>query len=256
MFKRQLVNYSGIIQELKYGDLELANLNQKYIAIPATATFFSQGLVAPTVIGTATVRTLDTVSIAGRSFRVGIVSATVAASISSQYFTNANYVIGNGTGLGGFTFFQRFINSDPAAVAGVRQFIGMSSSIAAPTNVEPSTLLNSFGLAQLSTDSTQWYIVFGGTTAQAVIPLGTALGSPNTTNILWELSLYASPLNANIIYKVINVGTGITVTGTLAGTSAVVLPVGTLYLAPRTWRCNNATALAVAYDFSSLIIEL
>jgi hypothetical protein len=222
----------------------------------ATTVPIATGMAAGTAVGTATQRAVAVTNILTRMKRLGYVSAATAASLSGIYFTVAQYTVGDGAGLGGFHALFRFATSDAAAVAGARAFVGMSSSIAAPTNVDPATLTNSVGIAQLSTDNTQWYIVYGGSAAQTAIALGTALGAPTLTNTAFELALFASPGSSNTVgYTVTNLGSGTSVTGSLTGVAGTVLPSSTTLLAPRAWRCNNATAAAVGLDLCGLYIE-
>ena len=136
-------------------------------------------------------------------------------------------------------------------------FVGLSSNTAAATNVDPATQLNQLGVAQISTDATQWYFVYGGSAAQTAIALGTALGAPTAAGTLWDLALFANPsANGVIGYTMTNVGTGVSVTGSITpGTPGTQTPANTTALTPQIWRTNNATLLAVAFDFVSLYIE-
>lgn len=219
------------------------------------------GLNAFTAVGTATARTVATTNLFTRTRRLGYVSAATAAAFANLYQTTAQYTVGDGTGLGGFFMSWRFGVSDAAAVSGARMFVGMSSSVAAATNVEPNTLTNSIGLAQLSTDATQFYIVYGGSAAQTAIALGTAMppmaGTGITNGIMYDFSLF-SPENANgiVYYRLERVGTTTFVEGTLTPTVVgTQTPASTTLLAPRIWRTNNATALAVGLDIISFYIE-
>jgi len=224
----------------------------------ATTVPITTGIIAATALGTATARNVATTNILTRMKRLGYVSAATAAAFAGIYWGGGalQYTLGNGSGLGGFTCVIRFGVSDAATVSGARSFVGISNSTAAPANVEPNTLTNSFGIAQLSTDATQWYLVYGGSAAQTAIALGTALGAPTLNNTSWDLALFA-PSNANNVvgYTVTNLSTNVSVTGTLTGTANVALPAPTLFLTPRAWRCNNATLLAVAIDVASVYIE-
>lgn len=118
------------------------------------------------------------------------------------------------------------------------------------------TLTQCVGIAQLSTDSTQWYLVYGGSAAQTAIALGTSLGAPDArSTIAWELAIYAPPLTANTFtVQVTNLTTKAQVVQTISGTSTQV-PQSSTLLAPKLWKTNNATALAVAFDLASLYIE-
>lgn len=189
------------------------------------------------------------------------VSAATAGSLCGIYHTLAQYTTGTGTGLGGFFCSWRFAASDAAAVSGARMFVGMSSSVAAATNVEPSTLTNCIGVAQLSTSSTQLYIVYGGSAAQTAIALGTnfppmtAAGATN--GVAYELSVFASPnSNGTIGWRVERIGTQYVaeghITPAVAGTQT---PLNTTLLSPRAWRCNNTAAVAAGLDIIHLYLE-
>lgn len=219
------------------------------------------GFTAPTAVGTATARTVATSNLFTRTRRLGYVSGTTAGSLSGHYVPVAQFTTGNGAGLGGFFYSCRFGISDAAAVSGARSFVGISSGVAAPTNVEPSTLLNSIGVAQLSTDATQLYLVYGGSAAQAAIALGANFppmaGTGAANGIAYDLTLFASPsLNGVVYFRLERIGTSFVVEGTL--TPAVVgtqTPASTTLLAHRAWRSNNAAARAVGIDIISVYTE-
>jgi hypothetical protein len=224
----------------------------------ATTVPVVDGILAPTILVTATTRNVATTNILTRMKRIGYVSAATANATTGIYFLAGaqQYTIGDGAGLGGFHSVFRFGTSDAAAVSGARAFIGWRSVVTAPTNVDPAAGTNQFGLAQISGDNTQWYIVYGGSAAQTAIALGTGLGAPTLTNTAFEVAFFAPPNSNNTVkYAVTNLGSGVTVTGTLTGTAGTALPLSTALLAPALWRTNNATALAVGIDISSIYIE-
>ena len=71
-----------------------------------------------------------------------------------------------------------------------------------------STILNQIGVAQLSTSSTQLYLICNGTVAQTPIPLGITFPPKNGVNategIFYDLSIFASPNdNSKIHYSLI-----------------------------------------------------
>jgi hypothetical protein len=204
-----------------------------------------------------TTRSVATTNILTRIKRVAVVSTATAGTLGSLRDPQAQYTTGTGSGLGGFHFVTRFATSDAATVTGARAFVGMSSATNAPTNVEPSTLTNSIGVAQLSTDATQWYLVYGGSSAQTAIALGTGIGAPTLTNTAFELSLFCAPsANGVVHYELLNIGSGVKVVGTLTpGTPGLQTPLNTTLLAPRLWRTNNATGTAVGLDIISIYIE-
>jgi len=140
------------------------------------------------------------------------VSSATAGSFAGHYLTAAQYTVGNGAGLGGFFYSCRFAFSDAAAVAGVRAFVGLSSSVATATNVEPNTIVNCIGLAQLSTDTTQLYLVYGGSVAQTAIGLGANFPPMAATGAtggnVYVLTLFSvGTENGIIYYRVERLGT-------------------------------------------------
>ncbi len=222
-----------------------------------TAPAAQLSATALTAVGTATARAFATTNILTRMTRMAYAQAATAGLLTSLRVAAGFLTVGDGNGLGGFTYICRFGVSDAAPPAGARMFVGVSASTVAATNVEPSTLVNSIGVAKLSTDNTQWYIVYGGSAAQTAIPLGTALGAPSLTNTVWDIALFASPNQAGVVkYQFTNVGTGVSVSGTLTPTVVgTQTPATTTALTTQMWRTNNATAVAFAMDFCSLYIE-
>ena len=219
------------------------------------------GMNAPIIVGTATTRAVATTNLFTRTKRIGYVSAAPANNVCGQYSNVAQFTTGNGAGLGGFFYSCRFGFSDAGTIANPRAFVGMSSSIAAPTNVEPSTLLNSIGVAQLSTSTTQLYLVYGGSAAQTAIPLGTnfppMVAAGATNGIAYDFTLFAPPSGNGVInYRLERIGTSFYVDGvitpTVAGTQT---PLSTTLMGPRAWRTNNTTASAAAIDVLGIYIE-
>ncbi len=214
------------------------------------------GLTAPTAVGTVTARNVATTNLFTRMKRLGYVSAATAGSLAGQYTTAAQYTVGTGAGLGGFFYVVRFGTSDAAAVSTSRQFVGMSSSVAAPTNVEPSTLTNSIGVGHGAAD-TNLKLYYGGSAAQTPIDLGVNFPAKTRSTDMYELTLFASPATNNTVgYKVVRLNTNDVSEGLItAATPGTQLPLSTTLLAHRAWRTNNTTALAVGLDVASFYID-
>jgi hypothetical protein len=221
------------------------------------------GMSAPTNVGTGTVtaRTVATTNLFTRQRRLGYASASSVGSLCGHYISQAQFTTGNGSGLGGFFYSCRFGVSDTANPVGTRMFVGMSSSIIAPTNVEPSTLTNCIGLAQLSTSATQLYIVYGGLLSQTAIALGTNFppytGTGPTLGVAYDLTIYCSPNDNGIInYRVERLGTSFIAEGTLTPTVVgTQTPASTTLLAHRAWRTNGANTGLVGIDIIGFYTE-
>lgn len=220
---------------------------------------FAMGAV--TALGTATARSVATTNILTRHKRLAYLSSTTAGNFGGHYSTVAQYSVGNGSGLGGFYYSCTFAFTDAAAVSGVRAFVGLSSSVATPTNVEPNAIVNALGVAQLSTDTTQLYLVYGGSAAQTAIALGTNFPPMQSTGATggttYTLTLFSSASENGIVYyRLERIGTTYFVEGTLTPTVVgTQTPASTTLLAHRAWRCNNATALAAAIDVMNVYME-
>ena len=213
------------------------------------------GYTALTVVGTATTRAVSVVNRLTRMRRLGYVSTTTAGALASIRVSTAQVSTGDGSGLGGFFKVTRFAISDAAIVANARMFIGMSATTSAPTNVEPSTLLNCIGIGHGAANS-NLFIYHGGSAAQAPIDLGPNFPSNTLSADVYELALFAPPsLAGTVYYEVTRLNTGHVATGTLTG-SGVALPASnTLMTYMWGYRTNNTTALAVGFDLISDYIE-
>jgi hypothetical protein len=215
------------------------------------------GITALTANGTATARTVATTSLATRMRRLGFPSSATAGTFAGARLPVAQFSCGSGSPDGsGFMLVERWVESDPAAVSGRRAFHGMTSSAAAFTNVEVSTLTNLVGVCQLSTDATQWYWIGAGSSAQSATAIGTTIGAPaGNSTTAWELAIFAPNGVANTYYlQLTNITSGVVVTTTMTG-AATLVPQSTTLLAWNAWATNNATALAVGIDLCSLYIE-
>jgi hypothetical protein len=218
---------------------------------------FMAAYTAPTTVGTTTAANVATTNFFTRMRRVSLVSAATAGSLSSYRIGVTQIQLGDGVGNGGFHKIMRFGCSDAATVSGARQFFGISTSTSAPTNVEPSTLLNSVGIGHGAAD-TNMMLYYGGSVAQTPINLGSNFPINTLSTDAYELALY-SPSNAfaTVYYEVTRLNTGNIATGVLVGDgAAIVLPAPyTLLSYSWNYRTNNATALAVSIDIMSDYIE-
>lgn len=219
------------------------------------------GTTAWTVVGTTTIRNVVTTNLLTRMRRLAFVSAATAGSLASLRTAAAQYSTGDGAGLGGFFASFRFAISDAVAVTGARQFVGMTSNTAAPTNVEPSTLTNCIGIAQLSTDAAQLYLVYGGSAAQTAVPLGTNFppmtGTGITNGVAYDLTIWCPPNSNGVVsWTLERIGTAFSTGGTITpGTPGTQTPANTTLMNPVIWRSNNAQALGVGFDLINFYIE-
>jgi hypothetical protein len=213
------------------------------------------GFATGSTQGTATAAAPSSTSFFTRAPRVTYVSAGTAGSFASWYQGTGIVTLGvSGTpNFGGFYYVTRFGIAD--TVAAPRTFIGLSSVGTTPTNVEPSTLVNSIGVGQ-GASNTNLFVYYGGSAAQTPIDLGANFPTGTSNTDWYELTLFAPPSSTNTVYyQVLRLNTGNVASGTLTGTAGTVLPSNTTFLMPRNWRTNNATASAVTLAFGSMYLE-
>lgn len=211
------------------------------------------GMASFTTVGTLTSRVPAITNIVTRRRRVGLLTVATAGLLASFYQAVAQFFMSNGAGLGGFHVVFKFNVADPANVAAARMFIGVRNIITAPTNVEPSILTNSIGLAKLAASS-NLQIVYGGSTAQAAIDLGVDFPA-NDPAAAYTLTLRNSATSVNsVFYEVKREGTEFSASGLLTGAAGVALPLNSLALGLAMWRTNNATASIVGLDIESVFL--
>jgi hypothetical protein len=204
--------------------------------------------------GTATGTANATTNLFTRAIKGNYLSSATAGTLGNLYQTTSSYTLGvPGTpNIGGFYYVIRFGIAD--TVASPRTFIGLGST-SAPTNVEPSTLINSIGVGQGAAD-TNLKIYYGGSAAQTPIDLGSNFPTGTSATDWYELTLFAPPTSNNTVYyQVIRLNTGNVASGTLTGTAGTALPANTTKLAISNWRTNNATASAVTLSIGGMYME-
>lgn len=203
-----------------------------------------------TTVGTVSTPTLAATNLKTQTRRFNIASSTTAGTLGSLRVPVTECYRGNAAGLGGFFMVARF--SLTTLQSGMRAFIGLVDTTAAPTNVDPlaSTTPGKIGMG-INTNSGNWFITScaSGTTP-TLINLGATNFPINTTDML-ELILFNGPFSATVTYRVTNLTTNASTSGTL-GTN---LPATTTFLTRAFWTCNNATAASTAMDCSRFYLE-
>lgn len=216
------------------------------------------GFTAYNTTGTVTTRSITTTNLFTRMCRLGFVSGAGAGSLCGARVIFAQITTGitfGSVGTGGFFKVIRFGSTDTVSTA--RQFVGISSSTAGPSNVEPSTLTNVIGVGCGAANS-NLFLYFGGSSAQTPINLGANFPANTASTDVYELALFCAPgVNNSVGWQVSRINTGDTVSGTLtAGTPGVQLPANTTLLTyAQSWRSNHTTAAAVGLDIFSDYIE-
>lgn len=173
-----------------------------------------------------------------------LISGSTANNYAAFYVNDS---IGNrlrrGTGTtGGFRFVTVFSFDDPAPVSTAKAFIGLGNSRFPNDDTDPATYINVIGIGQIAGDSTQLYVIYGGTAPQTPIALGTSGFGINPAHV-YKFVLEAPP-TGEVFWTAINLSTGDEARGALTGGTAV-LPPSTMDLNICGKRSNGSTAAVV-----------
>lgn len=213
------------------------------------------GASTPTTTGTLTSRAITATNALTRMKRAAVVSGTVAGNVGGQHTNAPVCAIGNGAGVGGFLYNCRFACSDAANNTPARQYVGLTTSTTAPTNVDPTT--GGLGVFHIGighgASASNLSILSEGSGGRQAIDLGSSFPANTLSLDPYDFTLFADPFTSDVIYHVENMRTGAVATGTLAaGTN---LPAATVFLAHRAWRTNNSNAAAVGLDLMHYKID-
>ena len=222
------------------------------------SVFPANGIGVINALGTATSVSSANTNFFSRIAKVSYVSAGTAGSLAGSYYNGLNAIsttlgVTGTPNYGGFLLVYNFGIGD--TVASPRTFNGLTSSLTAATNVEPSTLTNCIGVGQ-GAANTNLFVYYGGSAAQTPIDLGSNFPTGTSGTDFYQVVLFAPPSSNNTVYyQVTRLNTGNVATGTLTGTAGTVLPANTTNLYYRNWRSNNATASAVTNYQGDLYLE-
>jgi hypothetical protein len=217
----------------------------------ATATTFigGYGSTFTNVVTTAANPTPATTNLLTSTRRATFSTNATANTITSHRQSTLQVTRGNASNIGGFFYTIRFGTS--ATAAGNRVFVGLSDSVAAPTNIDPlvTGTIGRVGMAANLNTGNWSFVQNAAGTGVTAFNLGANFPIDNTS--LYELILYAKPNDTVINYRVTNLSTGAQISST---TNPTNLPSNTTYLAPQFWMVNVAASI-VTFDFGGWYLE-
>jgi hypothetical protein len=231
--------------------------NKVLLVSPAgnSTTISIIGTAALTATGTATAANVAVTNVYTRMKKIEyLVTSAATTAVAGFHSTVAQYTLGGTSAFGGFHFICRF--GPATGVTGVatrRLFVGMSSSVAAPTDVAIDSLTNMIGIGYDSNDTTfsVYYNDASGTATKTSLGATIAVPTADRTD-MYEVVLF-NPPNSNIItYQLLNLSNGVQITGTI---NSVDIPAATTLLSPRGFASVGGTSSVVGFGLSSLYIE-
>lgn len=241
---------SGLDSSLQ---LSLAR-NKVAMATPrgASATLDSNGL-ALTAVGTATAFTPATTNIYTWSRNVEhLVTVAATTAIAGYRPAALSYGTGNAAGLGGFYYVCRFGPATGVATTTNRCYVGMVATTTAPTDVEPSTLLNRLGCGWDAADTNIQILHNDASGTATKVDLGASFPVPTADRTkVYELAMFCAPNTTTINYEFTDIGTGAVATGNYS----TDIPANTVLMGPTGWMSVGGTSSVIGLALISLYIE-
>lgn len=212
------------------------------------------GTQALTATGTATAANVATTNIYTRMRILEYLVTTAATTAVAGFYQTVNqYTLGGTSPQGGFHLVTRFGPSTGVTTATRRLFVGMQANINAPTDVNPSTLLNMIGVGYDAADTNMQIMSNDGTGAATKIDLGASFPRPSADRTkMYELDLFA-PSNggSTVTYMVTDLGTGAVASGTLGAD----VPAVTTLLGFRGYSSVGGTSSVTGIALNTMYIE-
>lgn len=206
-------------------------------------TITAVGAAALTATGTPTTANVATTNAYTASkrleYRVTTPATTAVAGFRSgvaQYFYSAT------PRRGGFRYTFVFGPATGVATTTNRCFVGLGSSTAAPTDVQPSTILNQFGVGWDEADANIQIISNDGTGTATKADLGASFPVPTVDRTdAYCLQMFCAPGSTTVGWDFMDISTGISASGTFGAD----MPAADTLLAPRGWMSAGGTSSVI-----------
>lgn len=187
-------------------------------------------------------------SVKGAMARRTATSSAIAGSSGSVKCGTAIVLRGSVAGEGGFKF-TTYVGSS-TALAQQRAFWGLAATTGVIANVNPSSLLNIFGIGYDSAQTTLRVLHNDGAGTATAVDLGANF--PVNNSAIFKIELSCQPAASSMEYVVTNLVNGAVASGSIN----TDLPVATTGLLAHLWINNGTTASAAIMDFTSIIVEM
>ena len=217
-----------------------------------STTITAVGAAALTATGTATAVNVATTNrytqMRGLEYLVTVAATNAVAGFRDAV---AQYWLGNTSGSGGFHFVCRFGPATGVATATHRLFVGLTSGTGAPTDVEPSSLTNMFGVGYDAADANIQFFNNDGSGTATKTSLGIAVPTADRTSV-YELAMYAAPNSTTIYYTFKDLASG---GSTVSGSVNTDIPAVNTLLAARGWMSVGGSSSVIGIALKSLYLE-
>jgi hypothetical protein len=229
----------------------LARNNVSFVRPQGNGTVIAGVGLTLTAAGTATAANVATTNLHTAMRRIEYLVTTAATTAVAGFrHAAAQWFMGSGA-LGGFHFVCRFGPATGSAANTARRgFVGLSASVAAPTDVNPSTLANIIGVGCDSTDANYFIMHKTGTATATRVDTGIAKSATDRTKV-FELAMFCPPGGTSVQFEFTDLTTGVV----FRHTATTNLPAATTLLAPSGYYSVGGVSSVIGMALMSLYIE-
>lgn len=219
-----------------------------------STTVTAIGAAALSATGTATAANVAVTNIHTQMKRIDYLVTTAATTAVAGFRTGAQqYFRGTSSAEGGFFFHGYWGPATGVATATNRASFGMHANQNAPTDVEPSTILNQLAMGWDAADTNIQIMSNSGTGTATKKDLGASFPVPTADRTkVYELALWCPPGSATIWYSVTDMATGANASGTI--TSPDKIPDSTVLMGPKGWMSVGGTSSVIGISFMSIYV--
>jgi len=227
----------------------LGNVTPSNIGMPITAVGTATAVSSITPATTATAASLHLAT-----KRLDYLVTAAANNAIAGWRSNAlECYVSSAAGMGGFFYVQRFSPATgSAAGASRRTFVGLTSSTAAPTDVDPSTLTNNVGVGYSSADTNWVFYTSGTATGKTATSITKPAGATDRPG-MYELAMFCAPGSLVINMQFTDLFTG--QIATLATTPGTQSPASGTGLAARGWHSVGGVSSVVGFTLFGAYLE-
>lgn len=242
------------VKELQ--NANIVSLRQGYVLPKDGTAIFHEVVGNNSVTGAATAAPAKAITNAQTRARKVEILATVAVTTAIAGYRSAiaHLLRGNAAGVGGFRSVQTWGPATGASVTTTRAFVGLTALTSAPTDVQPSTLVNCIGMGWDSADTNIQLMHNDASGTCTKVDLGSDFPVPTVDRTDWyTVDIWCSANESKLNYKVTNHNNGAVVTGD-TGVSTDI-PANTTFLAERGWHSVGGTSSIVGFTFGGYYFQ-
>ncbi len=225
-----------------------------------SSAVLGDGTLPQSLTGTATAGVTNLTNLFTMWVRVETRITTAATTACAGFRATGNFVrIGNDVNAPGGFYSKQVWGPSTGVVSTHRGMCGFTTSTAAPTDVNPSTLVNGVWMGWDAADTNIQMMHNDASGTATKIDLGASFPAPTTaSDTVYQLELYSpNSSTQSVQYRVVRYNTATqTIAAEATGTITTDIPDVNTLLSPRTWCSVGGTSSIVGVALFGVIVGL